>query len=763
MSTASDTGSLSADLGCYDRPALQEELVRRDKDGTCRVTVTVEGLRCGGCVAKLEKSLAGVTGLADVTINLASHRAEVAWNPAQTRLSTILTAFAAQGHRALPFRADAPNAGRHAEFRAALVRLGVGGLGMMQVMMFAGALYIGALEGMDLAYRDLFRWVSFIVATPVLLIAGHPFFAAAWRDLRHGRFGMDVPVSTAIGSAYFASVYATLTGSGEVYFDSVTMFIFFLSIGRFLEMRARHRAADAIDGVLQHAPATATRIGDGTLEVVAARELQPGDRVLVKAGECIPADGRVISGQSSVNEAMLTGEYRPRRKSAGDPVVGGTMNEESTLTVEVEKVGAQSVLAHILRLVDSAAEARPAIARLADQVAGVVVPCVLVLAAGVAIVWMQIDPSRWFWVTLSVLVITCPCALSLATPAALTAASRGLLARGLMATRGHVLESLARATHVIFDKTGTLTEGRFRIGSARAVGRMPLDECREIAALLEAHSEHPIARAFRAGAATLNLDRAADVATVANRGVEAEVDGRRYRIGAPAWVAELSSGSPDDLPRTATVALGDTDELLAWFSLEDALRPEAQATVAELRHLGLEVEIVSGDASDAPRRLGAQLGITNVITGATPEDKLRHVRLLQERGAVVAMIGDGVNDAPSLGGAHLSIAMGGGTDLAMSKADCVLLKDDLGALADAIVLARRARTVIGENLAWAAGYNLLALPLAATGMVAPWMAAIGMSASSLVVVLNALRLGARPAQDASATAPRVTAAAGAAS
>ncbi len=741
--TASAAREVAPDLRCYDRPALQEELVRRDADGICHVTVTVEGLRCGGCVAKLEKALAGAEGLKDLTINLASHRAEVAWDPERTRLSTMLGAFAEHGHPALPFRADAPNAARGAEFRAALVRLGVAGLGMMQVMMFAGALYAGAIEGMEAAYRDFFRWVSFIVATPVLLIAGRPFFAAAWNDIRHGRFGMDVPVSIAMGSAYFASVYATLTRSGEVYFDSVTMFIFFLSIGRFLEMRARHRASDAVDAVLNQTPATATRIVDGNVEVVAARELQPGDRVLVKAGETIPADGRVVAGRSSVNEAMLTGEYLPRQKATGDPVVGGTLNEENVLTIEVEKVGAQSVLAHILRLVDTAAEARPTIAKLADRVAGVFVPSVLVMAAIVAVIWMQIDPDRWFWVTLSVLVITCPCALSLATPAALTAASRGLLARGLMATRSHALESLAKATHVVFDKTGTLTEGRFRITDADAVGGLSLDRCRDIATQLEAHSEHPIARAFRSTGA-VDVSRATDVVTVPGHGIEGTIDGRRYRIGTPRWVASAAGGDPDGANAGASVALGDDDGVRARFTLEDAVRPEAIASVAALRNMGLTVEILSGDASAEPRRLADRLGIEAVVAGATPEAKLRHVRELQASGAVVVMIGDGVNDAPSLGGAHLSIAMGGGTDLAMSRADCVLLKDDLGALVDAISLARRTRVVIAENLIWAAGYNLLALPLAAMGFVAPYWAAIGMSASSLVVVTNALRLGIRP-------------------
>lgn len=748
-------GTIPADLLCYDRPALQEEIVRRDRDGTLRTTVTVAGLRCGGCVRKLEKAFADVPGLADLNINLSTHRAEIAWRPEQTHLSRLLAAFADQGHPALPFRPDREGEQRSAEFRGALVRLGIAGLASMFVMMFAITLYAGEIEGIEDVYRDFFRWVSFIVTAPVVFISARPFFAAAWRDVSHGRFGMDVPVSLAIASGYAASLLATVMQADEVYYDSVTMFVFFLSIGRFLEMRARHRAADAVTAVLQQTPSTATRLAEGRAEIVATRELVPGDHVLVKPGESIPADGRVLAGESSVNEAMLTGEYQPRRKSVGDAVIGGTMNEESPLTVVIEKVGGQTVLGGILRLLDKAASARPAIAQLADRVAGVFVPSVLVLTALVAVIWWHIDPERWFWITLAVLVVTCPCALSLATPAALTAASRGMLARGLMVLRSHVIESLAKATHVVFDKTGTLTEGRFRLSASGSLGRMSAVEALRIASVLEAHSEHPIARAFRAEGGAVDVGEASGVTTHANCGVEGSVGGEVYRIGKPAWVAELSGVSTENLPQQATVALGGTDGLVAWFELADTLRPEAASVVRRLHDLGIVVEIASGDGSQAPHALAARLGIETVVAGASPADKLAHVRALQERGAVVVMVGDGVNDAPSLGGAHLSIAMGGGTDLAMSRADSVLLKDDLGAIADAIELARRTRVVIVQNLTWAAGYNLLALPLAATGMLAPYWAALGMSASSLLVVSNALRLGPRLGRKPAPATPQV--------
>lgn len=729
------------DLTCYDRPALQEELVRHDAEGA-HVTVALEGLRCGGCVVKLEKALAATPGLVDLNINLGNHRAEVTWDPSVTPLSRLLIAFREHGHPALPFRRDAPDEARQAEFRSGLIRLGVAGLGMMQVMMFAIGLYAGAFQGMEETYRHLLRWVSLIVTTPVLLIAGRPFFGAALRDLRQRRLGMDVPVAIAMGSAYAASVVATVLGTGEVYFESVCMFIFFLSIGRFLEMRARHKAADAIGDVVRSAPATATRLTNGTPEVVAARELRPGDRVLVKPGETVPADGCVTEGRSSVNEAMLTGEHWPRPKAEGDAVIGGTINETGTLTVAVDTVGERSVLSSILRLVDSSSDERPMIAQLADRVASVFVPTVLIIAVSVALAWYAIDPERWFWITLSVLVITCPCALSLATPAALTAASGGLLARGLLATRSHVLETLAKVTHVVFDKTGTLTEGRIRIQSTRPLRDLPADRCLAIARALEQSSEHPIAAAFapdRAEASTdeLPLLRATDVTIVTNRGVEGSIDSRRYRIGSPLWI-----GTAPQTTATQKVFLADEDGPLCAFTLEDSVRPEAGTVIASLRALGIESLIASGDPSEAPQEVATQLGITTVLSAATPEEKLQKIRALQESGAVVAMVGDGVNDTPGLSGAHVSIAMGGGTALAMSRADSVLLKNDLGTLVEAIRLARKSRRVIAQNLVWAAGYNLVALPLAAAGLVAPYWAALGMSLSSLVVVSNALRLGA---------------------
>ncbi|MBI5504997.1 MAG: heavy metal translocating P-type ATPase [Deltaproteobacteria bacterium] len=764
------------DLTRFDRDALQRRFARSETGGLLGATLSIEGMRCAACAWLLERVLAGAGGVVSISVNLSSARADLVWDPRVAKISDLLAIAERVGYRLRPYRPDEQEASRCAEQQAALVRLGIAGLGMMQVMMFAVGLYAGALQGIESAYRDLLRWVSVVVATPVVLVAARPFFAAARRDLAARRVGMDVPVAAAIAIAYGASLVATVAHIGEVYFESVCMFTFFLTLGRYLEMRARHRGAAAVEATLRRSPATANRIDGASMEIVAVEELVAGDRVLVRPGQSVPADGRVLEGRGAVDESMLTGEHWPRLKRPGDSVVGGSRNGDSPLVVVVEHTGADTALAGIVRLLDRAGSERPRIAELADRAAALFVPRLLVLAGATAAWWCAVDPSRALWVTLSVLVVTCPCALSLATPAALTAATGALLERGFLVTRAHVLESLAKATDVVFDKTGTLTRGRFRILRKRAVADLDLATCERLAAMLEARSEHPIARAFELvedgdGAAGVALDVVAE----AGCGVEGSIDGRRLRIGRPSWVMQLArepapgdaaidvpgeqaiavpQEPPVSAPVMATnqtphesddgvswVALGDRRGALAWFGLDDDVRAEAERSLVALEGLGVRIHIASGDGEAVVEALAAKLGVASVAARVTPAAKLDLVRRLQRDGGVVVMVGDGVNDAPSLGGAQVSVAMGGGTDLAMSRSDAVLLRDDLGALVDAFEMARRTRRVIVENLAWAVLYNLAALPAAAAGLVPPYWAAIGMSASSLLVVGNALRLG----------------------
>jgi Cu2+-exporting ATPase len=612
----------------------------------------------------------------------------------------------------------------------------------MQVMMLAVAMYAGDYYGMDDQLRGFMRWVSLLLTLPVVFYSASSFFVTAWRDLKRRQLSMDVPVSIAIGGAFTASVWTTITGGPEVYFDSVCMFAFFLLSSRYLEMGARHRAGEAAEELVKLLPATATRITDAGEQVVAVSELVPGDRVMVRPGETIPADGSVLEGRSSVDESLLTGESLPRPREAGDEVVGGSVNVESPLSLRVEKVGEDTLVSAIVRLLDRAQTEKPSAARLADRIAGWFVAGLLLIATAVAIWWLNHDPEHAFAVTLSLLVVTCPCALSLATPTAVTAASGALTRSGLLTTRGHALETLAQVSHVLFDKTGTLTRGMLQLSAVDALAPHRVDEqrCRAVAAALESGSEHPVAKALVAHVE--DVPGVEDLTALPGSGMQGRVDGRRFRIGNPAYVAELSGVEVPDAARddATEVLLGDEVGLLARFSLRDELRTDAVTAIDRLRSLGLTVEIVSGDAAGPVGRVATELGITDARHGMRPDDKLARVRELQSAGYRVAMIGDGVNDAPVLAGADVSVAMGQGAQLAHASADMIVLSERLSVLSEGVAKARETRKIIKQNLGWAILYNLSAVPLAAAGLVAPWMAAIGMSASSLVVVFNALRL-----------------------
>jgi Cu2+-exporting ATPase len=560
---------------------------------------------------------------------------------------------------------------------------------------------------------------------------------------------MDVPVALGVGAAFLASCWATFTHEGDVYFDSVSMFVFFLLGGRYLEMTARQKAVSVTEALAKLLPAFAQKLPNfpvdrNTLQCVVA-DLLPGDRVLVRPGEIVPADGRVIEGLSCTNEALLTGESKPVPKTPGDLVTGGTINAESPLVVQIEQVGEGTRLSAIIHLMERAAAEKPRIVEMADRVASYFVAALLFVAVAVAIGWYLIDPSKALWITVSVLVVTCPCALSLATPIALTVAGGALAKDGLLVTRGHAIETLARATHFVFDKTGTLTTGKMRLLEVGVCGSLPEIECLKIAAALEESSEHPVAAALRRDA-TGELPLTQRVQAEAGQGIEAEIDGRLYRIGRPAYALKPSG---KDLPAAlhgwlesgdTVVVLADAQGCLALFRIGDELRPEAFSLIKELKALGRHVVLLSGDAPAVANRVAAALGVDDVRAGVTPQGKHDCVTGLQKEGAVVAMIGDGVNDAPVLAQAQVSVAMGGGAQLARTQSDFVLLSENLDHLRWGLRRATLTLKVIRQNLWWSFAYNFVALPLAIAGLVPPWLAGIGMSASSLLVVLNSLRI-----------------------
>lgn len=734
------------ELTLYDKPELQKTFVSTDDQNFKQASLILEGIVCAACVWLNERHISALPGVVEFRVNYSSHRARVKWDDSQIHLSDILQAIASIGYLAHPFDAGRQEEVYKKERSNALKRLAIAGLGAIQVMMLAVALYAGDYSGMDAGLETFMRWVSLFIATPVVFYSARSFFSSAWRDLKVHQLGMDVPVSLAIGLAYAASCWATVTRSGEVYFDSVTMFTFFLLAGRFLEMGARQKAGQAAEELVKLLPAMATRVTDDGDETIVVSELSSGDKVRIKPGDSIPADGVIIEGRSSIDESLLTGESHPLAKTITDKVIGGTVNIESPLLVEVQEVGEDTVLASIQRLLDRAQLEKPSIAKTADKVAAVFVGFLLVLVSLVAMWWWQHDPDQAFWIALSLLVVTCPCALSLATPAAMTAATGSLTRLGVLTTRGHALETLAKVTHVVLDKTGTLTKGQLALESMQVFSDISEQHSLNIAAALELGSEHPVAKVFLQNASNPNTVVAKEIEAVPGQGVTASINGKQFRLGNAAYVADVVNLSASNLnaenqPQHATeIFLANEENLLAAFYLSDELRAQAAESVQAMKAMGKQVWLVSGDNEAAVSYIAGQVGIENTRHSMKPEGKLAVIHELQAQGEIVAMIGDGVNDAPVLAAAQVSIAMGGGTQLAQASADMVLLSEHLPHLVDAIKMAQRSVSIVHQNLSWALIYNLLALPLASMGYVAPWMAAIGMSASSLIVVLNALRL-----------------------
>lgn len=726
-----------AALTHYDLAEVQQEFVT--ETGTLReIQLSVEGLTCAACAWLIERHLMGLPGLHYVNVNTTTHRARIKWDPDKLSLSDILKGFAKIGYRAYPFQTHSQEALYAREVRSYMFRMALAGLGSMQVMMCAVALYMDLFISVEEEFMIYFKWISLLLSTPIMIYSAQPFYAGAWRSLRQGHLSMDVSVSLALIGAFVASIWATVFNTGEVYYDSITMFVFFLLLGRLLELRARRKASESSSNLARLVPIMATRIdADGEHEV-AAKTLRVGDRVRVLAGATLPADGIITLGQASLNEAMLTGEQLPLLKQAGDPVFAGTINTDAPLEIRVSHPIEESRLAQIMRLQDHALDDKPAIAQLADVLSRHFILVLLLIAAGVWTFWHFHAPERAFWVTLSVLVATCPCALSLATPTALTSATAHLTRSGILLRRSHVLDVLTRANRIVMDKTGTLTTGNISLVGVQPLAELGEDECLAIARALEAYSEHPIARAFRSqGAEDAVLPAASEVTPVIGHGIQGRIAGKHYRIGSARW---LALADEQEATQGLAIYLADETGPLARFTLADTVRADAGALIQAFKAAGLQTTILTGDSSPQADAVARELGVDELVKGVTPDGKLAYLKAREAAGDISIMVGDGINDAPVLAGAHASFAMAGGTDLAKNSADAILLADDLSRLLTARALALRTRRIIQENFAWSIGYNLLVLPLAASGWLPPYLAAAGMSLSSLIVVTNSMRL-----------------------
>ncbi len=745
----------------FKQDAVAENYLVASDASNRRADLYVDGITCAACVWLAESVLARVPGVTTASVNQITHRASVCWQAGSTNLGALRAALRAVGLKAQPATATARFAARRKQRRRALIELGVALLSMMQVMMFTVPLYFYATEEVSAEARLLMGWAGFVLTLPVLLISARSFFVGAWRDLKLHRIGMDTPISLAIIATFVSSAVSLWAGGSDLYFDSISMFVFLLLAARYLESSARESSLQLIERLTNAAPAMATRIIGfpvaHELETVAANVLRAGDVIRVASGEAVATDGVIVEGKSEFDESLLTGESRPVPRTLANVLNGGSINCGAPVLMRVTRIGEATTVAGLRRLTEHALAARPRFSEIADRVSRWIAPLTVLLAGAAALAWWGIDPSRSFPVAVAVLAVTCPCALALAAPAAQALAINRLAREGLLITRANTLEKIAAATDIVFDKTGTLTDGTLGVEAVQALGTMEAEEIVAIAVALEGGSPHPVARALGAlhsfntphSRSMLNTHGpfARFLAAESGAGVTGTIDGVQYRLGTRTFVESVVAHAlPAGTSPAATLFLGSARQWLAAIIISDTLKADAAESVDALRVCGLTTHILSGDRQDRVNVVADAVGVTSemVRAGQTPSQKLDHLRGLLEQNRTVIAVGDGINDAPVLGAASVSIAIGTGADLTRLTADAVLLSPHLAPLATARHVARRMQTIIRQNFAWAIAYNVIAVPLAVAGQITPASAAIGMALSSLVVVANSLRLCERP-------------------
>ena len=763
LAAATDTASAAV----VDDPVEWDAFTRwHDQGGGRRVaesSLRIVGMHCAACAGTIEQALARVPGVQRAEVSAAAQCATVRWDAGLTCPSALVRAIEAAGYEAVPDTLAAARGLRQREARAALWRLFVAAFCAMQIMMLATPAYVSAPGELAPDLKRLLDWGGWLLSLPVLWFSAAPFFTGAWRALRHRRIGMDVPVALGIAVAFIASSGAAFDPGGlfgtEVYFDSLAMFVSFLLGGRYLEMRARHRAEQSLEDATTRLPDTALRLAlDGSVQVVSTKRLRAGDRVRIPVGQPFAADGVLIEGATQADESLLTGESQPVAKRAGDDVVAGSVNLQSPVLMRVERVGADTRYEAIVALMRAARTQRPALLASADRWAAPFLWAVLLLAAAAGAAWSLVDPARAVWVVVSVLIVTCPCALSLAAPSALLTAAGAMGRRGVLLRRLDAIQGLARMQTLFIDKTGTLTEGRMRCVATQRLDHresVATESLQGLAASLAAWSHHPLAAALRESFMADDMAWHA-VQEVPGLGLEgSDASGRRWRLGGVGWVSSgvvegvgevgQSTAAPAlDLESRTQTHLGCDGHALLRFVFDERLRSDAVASVRALQADGVRVQLLSGDDPVRAQRIASMLGLASDDSAATgglnPAAKLAAVRAAQQRGDIVAMLGDGINDAPVLAQADVSLAMGEGALVARTQADGVLVSNRLADVVRARVLSKQALRVVRQNLIWAAFYNAACVPLALLGWLPPWAAGLGMASSSLFVVLNSLRL-----------------------
>jgi len=720
----------------FDHPTFHEHYVRRGAAGLAEVDLYLEGVHCASCVWLVERVPLTLPGMAGAELNAPRSLVRVTWDGRRVPLSRIARALDALGYRPHPFRGVRPEAVRRAEDRAMIARIGVSGAIAGNVMLLALALYAGWFTGMEPEYERYFRWISLVLTTPAIFGPGRLFFRGAWAALRTRALHMDLPIALALGAGYVRGAVNTVASAhGPIYFDGVTLLIFLLLVGRFLQQRAQRAATDSAELMASLSPSVARVRADGGVKEVPTEAVLPGMVLEVRPGDTVPADGMVLEGRSEVDLSLLTGESRPAAVGPGTRVYAGTVNRRAPLAVEVEEAGETTRLGRILQEVEAGALRRAPVARLADRLAGAFVAVVLALALVTGVAWWFLDPTRALDNAIALLIVTCPCALALATPLAVTVAIGRAARAGILVKGGDALEALGRPGRLVLDKTGTVTEGR----TVLAAWEGP-EEAKPLVAALERHSTHPLAAGFAAAWPGLPELEATGVAHTIGGGVEGVVGERHVAVGSPVFVRARArdvrpAAAPDD-PALTPVWVAVDGAVVARAAFGDPVRADAAAALAALRERGWRPELLSGDDPRVVRAVGERLGFAPGACrgGASPEDKLRHIEVAVREGPTV-MVGDGVNDAAAIARATVGVGVHGGAEACLASADVFLSRPGLGGLVVLVEGAARTLRVIRRNIVFSLVYNAVGATLAVTGVINPLIAAVLMPASSLTVIL----------------------------
>lgn len=710
------------------------------------IVLSVDNIHCAACAWLIEQSLFTLKGILKVNVNTVTERATIQWDLSQIKLSQILSRLSQIGYPSAPFKVTDTEQKLKEQEKQYIKRLGVAGLFTMQVMMLAIAMYFGAFSNMESHQTGYFKWISLVLSIPVIFYSAVPFLTGAIKSVKARRLNMDVPVSIAIFGAFFASLYQLLShgldgNQGEVFFESISMFTFLLLIGKYLEFKAKSKALLSNANLNSNLPLTINLWQDGKAQTRLVKELSVGDIVLIKPGEHLPIDGVVVEGSTSINESVLNGEFEPVTKLVGDIVLAGSINNDGSIKVKVTALDQETTLSQIAALQTEFASNKPKYSQFADRVAHWFVFAQLVIASGTYLFWHFNSPADALWISLSVLVATCPCALSLATPTAYTCILSFLNKQGILIKDALALDKVNLINDICFDKTGTLTQGKFGLSSLELIiNEENIDKAEIKAAMvkLQQHSEHPIAKAFQAQSfnispALVEQAKIENVLVVVGSGIEGSTKFGLLRIGSAAFTHQKPV-------HDANVYVTLNEELIARINVDDNIKPDAFNIMQECQLMNKATHMLTGDSSHHGQTVSDALGLDHYSKGCRPEQKASYIVELQHSGRHVMMVGDGINDAPVFASADVSVAMGDGADITKFGSDIIILNNKLSAISQLFTSAFRTRRIIKQNLYWSLFYNLSILPVAMAGLVPPYIAVIGMSASSILVVSNSLRL-----------------------